>query len=128
MFSESEDEDWRNVFLITRKHIASVEPGQGPVLQSFVERARRLQILELQRRSHVPIVLIHNPEGLEVPEKCWVYNHENRAVELDITGLSSWSTEEGKRPEQKGENEPYESDKYSEFFAPPEISGAASIV
>lgn len=42
------------------------EQGQDPTLQEFVKRARYLQVISTWKDSQVPVIIIHDPEGLEI--------------------------------------------------------------
>lgn len=67
----TENEDWSYVKSTTRPRALHLDPGQDPVLLLFVERARRIQTLELQKRLGIPLIVISDPSGLEVPEEQW---------------------------------------------------------
>lgn len=47
------------------------DPGQDLVLLPFVERYRQIQTLQLQKRLGIPLLVVTDPEGLEVPDKKW---------------------------------------------------------
>ena len=72
----TDDEDWIYVTSTTRPRAPQLDPGQDPVLIPFVERVRRIQTLELQKRLGIPIIVISDPLGLEVPEEQWARNIE----------------------------------------------------
>ncbi|KAL8996716.1 MAG: hypothetical protein Q9169_003831 [Polycauliona sp. 2 TL-2023] len=51
--------------------ISTFDPGRDPVLIPFVERARRIQTAETQKRLGIPLIVISDPDGLEIPEARW---------------------------------------------------------
>ncbi|KAL8933370.1 MAG: hypothetical protein Q9216_006397 [Gyalolechia sp. 2 TL-2023] len=82
----SEDEDWPFIMSKFRALDSSFDPRQDPVLSPFVERARRIQMQEVPTRDGIPIIVIHDPEGLEVPEAQWsAAPQERQAAEDDAT-------------------------------------------
>ncbi|KAL8707449.1 MAG: hypothetical protein Q9220_007537 [cf. Caloplaca sp. 1 TL-2023] len=64
-----EEEDWS--FYIPKASTQPLDPGQDPVLLPFVEEARRRQVLEMQKRLGIPIIVISDTDGLEIPEAKW---------------------------------------------------------
>ncbi|KAL8668600.1 MAG: hypothetical protein Q9168_006777 [Polycauliona sp. 1 TL-2023] len=50
---------------------STFDPGRDPVLLPFVERARRIQMAEIRKRLGVPLIVISDPEGLEISEAQW---------------------------------------------------------
>ncbi|KAI4163750.1 MAG: hypothetical protein LQ342_002523 [Letrouitia transgressa] len=88
VLSSSEDEDWIFVMSQIRAHEPPIDPGQDPVLLPFVERARRIQMWALLKRDGLPLILISDPSGLEVPEPKWSYTPKQiQATDDSITQL-----------------------------------------
>ncbi|KAL8719714.1 MAG: hypothetical protein Q9225_003314 [Loekoesia sp. 1 TL-2023] len=84
----SEYEDWIFVTSKLRAHEPSLDPGQDPVLLPFIERARRIQMWEVLKRNGIPVIVISDPDGLEVPEPQWSSTHQQlQAAEDSITQL-----------------------------------------
>ncbi|KAI4250487.1 MAG: hypothetical protein L6R40_000085 [Gallowayella cf. fulva] len=98
-----EDEDWTFVTSRIRARSVPLDPGQDPVLVPFVEQARRVQTLELQRRLGIPLIVISDPSGLEVPEAKWsnqpeqLQAHTANVAELHNIGPSSPLADQRKR-------------------------------
>ncbi|KAL9600267.1 MAG: hypothetical protein Q9219_003312 [cf. Caloplaca sp. 3 TL-2023] len=74
--SLTEDEDW--IFLLRKIPFreSKEDPGQDPVLLPFVERARRIQMLAVLERDGFPVIVVNDPDGLEVPEPQWASTPE----------------------------------------------------
>lgn len=62
----SDDEDWEYVYTKSRKKIVTKEPGQDPVLRKFVEREREIQMIEWQKKSNIPTIVVYDPDGFEL--------------------------------------------------------------
>lgn len=95
-----EDEDW--AFYYTAKalaHTPSHNPGQDPVLLPFVERARRVQMLELQRRLGIPLLVVTDPSGLEVPEGEWSTKADQVMLPTPIASIHEVELEPVKAPD-----------------------------
>lgn len=78
--------DWSFMTPKYQDNELSFDPGQDPVLSPFVERARRIQMLEALKRHGIPMIIINDPDGLEVPEAQWSSTPgELQAPDLSIT-------------------------------------------
>ncbi|KAL8658448.1 MAG: hypothetical protein Q9226_000980 [Calogaya cf. arnoldii] len=59
-----------------RLEVSTFDPGRDPVLLPFVERARRIQTAQTQKQPGIPLLVISDPGGLEIPEAQWADNPE----------------------------------------------------
>ena len=77
------------------KGTSNFDPGSDPVLLPFVERARRIQTAEIQKRLGIPLLVVSDPGGLEIPEAQWAVDpeqmqaHTVSATQLHNVGPSS---------------------------------------
>lgn len=69
--SADRDAEWSFMTAKYQDHESPFDPGRDRVLTPFVERARRIQMLEALKRHGIPIIIITEPDGLEVPEAQW---------------------------------------------------------
>ncbi|KAL8898097.1 MAG: hypothetical protein Q9207_006873 [Kuettlingeria erythrocarpa] len=112
-----DDEDWVFVTSRTLAHAPPFDPGQDPVLLPFVERARRIQMLELQRRLGIPILVVSDPDGLEVPEGEWYT--ESKRLSSHIANTTTLPDVEPSSPVNE-QRERHTHEAWSEFFEMPD--------
>lgn len=62
----SDYEHWNSITAIIRDRSPPVDLMHDQVLIPFITRARRLQSLELQKRLGIPLIIVTDPQGLEV--------------------------------------------------------------
>ncbi|KAI4248657.1 MAG: hypothetical protein L6R42_009206 [Xanthoria sp. 1 TBL-2021] len=92
---------------------SSFDPGRDPVLLPFVERARRIQTAEIQREIGIPLIVISDPGGLEIPEAQWVDKPEQwqadtvSATKLYNVGPSSSADNQRMRKIQEAKSESF---------------------
>ena len=79
---ETAYEDWIHITSTIHPRAPHLDPGQDPVLIPFVERARRIQMMELQKRLGIPLIVVSDPDGLDVSEKQW-NTHLEQAIDLN---------------------------------------------
>ncbi|KAL8758958.1 MAG: hypothetical protein Q9199_001118 [Rusavskia elegans] len=76
VFKKLEFFSWFSFFFLDQDankiKASSFDPGRDPVLLPFVERARRIQTAEIQKQLGIPLIVISDPGGLEIPEAQWV--------------------------------------------------------
>ena len=71
---DSEPEYWSDyVSLEWHKRSDDLVPGEDPTLQGFVERARYIQMMELRQKLVLPLIVVNDPDGLEVAEYKWMW-------------------------------------------------------
>lgn len=91
----------------------SLDPGRDPVLLPFVERARRIQTAEIQRQLGIPLIVISDPGGLEIPEAQWadkpeqLQAHTASATQLHNVGPSSSADNQRMRKIQEAKSESF---------------------
>ncbi|KAL9000163.1 MAG: hypothetical protein Q9188_005729 [Gyalolechia gomerana] len=93
--STNENEDWTFIMSSFRAHESRLDPGQDPVLFPFVERARRIQMQDALKRRGIPLIVIHDPNGLEV--LYYVATTENDITQFHNIGPNSPIEEQRKR-------------------------------
>lgn len=59
-------EDWEYIFSQFLKRDSYPEPEEDPTLRGFFERARQIQIMLMRQNSKIPVLVVSNPDGLEV--------------------------------------------------------------
>ncbi|KAI9788770.1 MAG: hypothetical protein M1816_006551 [Peltula sp. TS41687] len=75
------EEDWAFVLNDPRvNRTPSPVQGQDPTLREFVRRARYLQMISSWHSSKIPIIIVHDPEGLELPGTQWSHDPEELKV------------------------------------------------
>lgn len=94
---------------------SSFDPGRDPVLLPFVERARRIQIAETQKRLGIPLIVNSDPgaSALEIPEAQWadkpeqLQAHAVSATQLHNVGPSSSADNQRMRKIQEAKSESF---------------------
>ncbi|KAL9122796.1 MAG: hypothetical protein Q9187_000658 [Circinaria calcarea] len=56
-------ENWEYTFSQFRNY---PEPEQDPTLRGFIERARQIQIMLMRQNSKIPVLVVTDPDGLEI--------------------------------------------------------------
>lgn len=78
----SDGEDcWDYVFAHSRRRSDYPDLAHDPALKGFVEQARRMEIMRLRQRSKIPIIVVHDPDGLELAPQEWSIQLETSTSE-----------------------------------------------
>ena len=114
-------EDWDYVRSTILPRAPQLDHSQDPVLKPFVERVRRAQTLELQKKLGILLIIINDPSGLEIPREQWsgeaehLHTNDTSTTQLHNIGPSSPSEYQRQR---------YDHEAYSAFFTVPDDSSS----